>query len=57
MIQVMFGALFNHARDANEIRDDPVAHQLLCEALEQMGDLVLRTPFKPGQTALRVVSD
>src|SRR4051794_11612094 len=51
----MFGALFNHARDANEIRDDPVAHQLLCDALEQMGELVLRTPFKPGQTPLRVV--
>jgi putative CocE/NonD family hydrolase len=51
----MFGALFNHARDANEIRDDPVAHRLLCDALEQMGELVLRTPFKPGQTPLRVV--
>ena len=51
----MFGALFNHARDANEIRDDPVAHQLLCDAMEQMGELVLRTPFKPGQTPLRVV--
>jgi putative CocE/NonD family hydrolase len=51
----MFGAIFNHARDSQEIRDDPVAHQVLCEAMEQMGQLVLRTPFKPGQTPLRVV--
>jgi uncharacterized protein len=51
----MFGALFNHARDAQEIRDDPVAHRVLCDAMERMGELVLRTPFKPGHTPLRVV--
>jgi len=51
----MFGALFNHARDAQEIAADEPARQVLFDAMEHMGELVWRTPFKPGHTPLAVV--
>ena len=51
----MFGALFLHAHDAQEIRDDPAGTALIFEAMENLGDLVKATPFKPGHTPLRAV--
>ena len=51
----MFGALFLHAHDAQEIRDDPAGKQTILDAMEHMRELVWRTPFKPGHTPLTVV--
>ena len=51
----MFGALFLHGHDAQEIRDDPVAAQAFVEAMERMRELVHATPFKPGDTPLALV--
>ncbi|HEV8637285.1 MAG TPA: CocE/NonD family hydrolase [Chloroflexota bacterium] len=51
----MFGALFLHAHDAQEIRDDPEAKRAIERAMERMRELVFETPFRPGQTPLRVV--
>ena len=51
----MFGALFLHAHDSQEIRDNPTATREIMEAMENMRELVLQMPFKPGHTALRVV--
>lgn len=51
----MFGALFLHAHDAQEIRDDPAAVRVIEEAMENLRDLVHTMPFKPGHTPLTVV--
>jgi uncharacterized protein len=51
----MFGALFLHAHDAQELRDDPVGRATIARAMEQMRDWTTRTPFKPGHTPLAVV--
>ncbi len=51
----MFGALFLHAHDAQEIRDDPAALRHIEGAMENMRELVYSMPFKPGHTALSVV--
>ena len=51
----MFGALFLHAHDAQEIQHDPEARRGVFEAMERMGEWVCRTPFQPGQTPLAVV--
>jgi uncharacterized protein len=51
----MFGALFVHAHDAPEIRDDPAAQRAIVAAMGQMRELVYATPFKPGHTPLAVV--
>lgn len=51
----MFGALFVHAQDAQEIRDDPAARRSIIAAMEQMRELVYTLPFKPGHTPLAVV--
>src|SRR5262249_27209547 len=51
----MFGALFLHAHDAQEIRDDAPAKRRLADALERMREIVYTTPFKPGHTPLAVV--
>jgi uncharacterized protein len=51
----MFGALFLHAQDAQEIRHDAAATQSLHAAMERMRELVYETPFQPGQTPLAVV--
>ena len=51
----MFGALFIHALEAQEIQDDPAAQQSIIDAMEHMRDLVYTTPFKPGHTPLAVV--
>jgi predicted acyl esterase len=51
----MFGALFLHAHDAQEIRDDPAGLRTIEAAMEELRDWVWRTPFKPGLTPLSVV--
>src|SRR6266852_2826557 len=51
----MFGAMFNHARDAQEIADNEPARRVLFDGMEHMDELVLQTPFKPGHTPLAVV--
>ena len=51
----MFGALFLHAYDAQEIRDDPAARRRVLQGMERMGDWVRRTPFQPGETPLAAV--
>ena len=51
----MFGALFLHAHDAQEIRDDPAAIREITDAMENLRDLVQASPFKPGHTPLRLV--
>jgi uncharacterized protein len=51
----MFGALFVHAHDAQEIRDDLAAQRAIVQAMEHMRDLVYTLPFKPGHTPLAVV--
>ena len=51
----MFGALFLHAHDAQEIRDDPARKQVIFSAMARLGELVYATPFKPGHTPLSVV--
>jgi putative CocE/NonD family hydrolase len=50
----MFGALFIHALEAQEVQNDPAAQQSIISALEQMRDLVYSTPFKPDHTPLSV---
>ena len=51
----MFGALFLHAYDSQEIRDDPAAQREIIEGWENIEELLLSMPFRPGQTPLRVV--
>ena len=51
----MFGALFLHAHDAPEIRDDEAAKRRLEDALQNMRSLLYETPFRPGETPLAVV--
>ena len=46
----MFGAQFLHGHDAQEIRDDPAAKAVMLEAMENLRDVVYKTPFKPGHT-------
>jgi putative CocE/NonD family hydrolase len=48
----MFGALFLHGFDAQEIRDDPAARRRLESAVETLRDQLYRIPFKPGHTPL-----
>lgn len=55
MAMQMFGALFVHALDAQEIRNDPAARETINSAMEHMRELVFATPFKPGRTPLAVV--
>ena len=51
----MFGALFLHAHDAQEIRDDPEARREVMEGWQKLRKLVRSMPFQPGQTPLRAV--
>lgn len=51
----MFGALFMHAFDAQEVHALPGARAVIVDAMEHMRELVQRTPFKPGHTPLSVV--
>jgi uncharacterized protein len=51
----MFGALFVHALDAPEIRNNEPAKRTILDAMQSMRELVYGTPFIPGQTPLAVV--
>lgn len=51
----MFGALFLHAYDAQEVHAEPGGRAVIVEAMEHMREWVLRTPFKPGHTPLSLV--
>src|SRR5206468_1186208 len=55
----MFWALFMHAHDAPEIKDDPAAQQVVWDGLRDMRRWVdtfrSAPPLKPGETPLRVV--
>ncbi len=51
----MFGALFLHAYDAQEVHAQPGAQAAIVTAMEHMRDWAQRTPFKPGQTPLALV--
>jgi putative CocE/NonD family hydrolase len=51
----MFGALFLHAQDSQELRDDPVGRRRVIEGMERMREWIYRTPFKPGETPLAAV--
>jgi putative CocE/NonD family hydrolase len=51
----MFWALFMHAHDAPEIRDNSLAQQIVWDGLRDMRRLLQEMPFRPGQTPLHVV--
>ncbi|MCA9963573.1 MAG: CocE/NonD family hydrolase [Anaerolineales bacterium] len=51
----MFGALFLHAHDAQELRDDPEGAAYLHREMERLRTWIDRTPFRLGETPLRVV--
>jgi len=51
----MFWALFMHAQDAPEIRDDPAAQEAIWQGLRDLRTLLHEMPFRPGRTPLRVV--
>ena len=51
----MFGALFMHAFDAQEVHAQPGARAVIVDAMEHMREWVQRSPFKPGHTPLSVV--
>jgi hypothetical protein len=51
----MFGALFLHGWDAQEIRHDPAAQRRIEEGAENLRDWLLKMPFKPGQTPIAAV--
>ncbi|SFZ86460.1 hypothetical protein SAMN02983003_3642 [Devosia enhydra] len=55
MAMQMFPALFVHAHDAPEIRDDPAAQARIEWGGRHMRNQLLSMPFKPGQTALAAV--
>ena len=50
----MFGAIHMHAWDCHELRDNPDGVRVVAEAIRDMRGWVNRTPFTPGETALRV---
>jgi len=51
----MFGALFLHGYDAQEIHDDRGARKRFEKAVERLRDQVTQMPFKPGATAIAAV--
>src|SRR5438552_9179666 len=51
----MFGALFLHAQDSQEARDDPLVRRAIWSAMARMRELVYTTPFKRGHTPLAAV--
>jgi len=53
----MFGALFLHALDSQQAREDSMVYDVIFNAMKQMRELVYTTPFKPGHTPLRVVPE
>ncbi len=51
----MFGALFLHGHDAQEIRDDAAARKRIEQAVERLRHELAQMPFRPGATALAAV--
>ena len=51
----MFWALFIHAQDAQDVRDDPAKTEEVWENLRDLRQLFRATPWQRGQTALRHV--
>lgn len=51
----MFWAIFIHAQDAPEIRDDPAAQQVVWDGLRDMRRWLKATPYERGRTPLAVV--
>jgi putative CocE/NonD family hydrolase len=51
----MFGALFLHAFDAQEVHAREGAQAAIVEAMEKMREWACAAPFKPGQTPLSLV--
>ena len=51
----MFGAMFLHGFDAQEIRDDLGAQRAIEQAVEKLGDQVMQIPFRPGTTPLAAI--
>ena len=51
----MYGAMYLHAYDAQEIRDDPDAIQRIEEGAENLREMICQTPFQPGQTPIAAV--
>ncbi len=51
----MYGALYLHTYDAQEIRDDHEAIKRIEEGAENLRELVWQTPFKPGETPIAAV--
>ncbi|GAG03398.1 unnamed protein product, partial [marine sediment metagenome] len=50
----MFGAIHMHAWDCHELRDNPEGVRVIADAIRDMRGWVSKTPFRPGETALRV---
>jgi putative CocE/NonD family hydrolase len=51
----MYGALYLHSYDAQEIRDDLDAIKRIEEGAENLREMVCKTPFKPGETPIAAV--
>ena len=51
----MFGALFLHAYDSQEIRDDAAAKREVLQGWMDLREYLSSMPFKPGGTPLRLV--
>ncbi len=51
----MFGALFLHGYDSQEIRDNPEATARIEQGAENLRELVWQTPFKRGSTPIAEV--
>ena len=49
----MFWALFIHAQDAQDIADDPEKQADVWDDLRRMRELLVSTPWQPGQLSLR----
>ena len=51
----MYGALYLHGYDSQEIQDDPDAIRRIEAGAENLREMVLDTPFKPGDTPIAAV--
>ena len=51
----MYGALYLHGYDAQEIRDDPGAIARIEQGAERLREMVYETPFRPGETPIAAV--
>jgi len=51
----MYAALYMHAFDAPEIRNDPVARKRIEDGVSQLRQNLMKMPFKPGGTPLAAV--